>query len=116
MGASAAPGSFPETLPGPGAAPEATAGALHRDLEPANVLVDEAGQPHVTDFGLAKRVEGDAMQTRTGAVVGTPSYAVKEVERKESRGGTTWQARLEQRLLREQAEQAVSEADAARRI
>ncbi len=53
-------------------------GILHRDLKPANILLDEQQRPHVTDFGLAKRVEGDSSQTRTGAVVGTPSYMPPE--------------------------------------
>ena len=53
-------------------------GILHRDLKPSNILLDEQGQAHVSDFGLAKRVECDPGLTISGAVVGTPAYMAPE--------------------------------------
>lgn len=53
-------------------------GVLHRDLKPSNVLMDEFGEPRVTDFGLAKRLQSDSDLTLTGQVLGTPNYMPPE--------------------------------------
>jgi hypothetical protein len=53
-------------------------GVVHRDLKPANILVTADGVPKITDFGLAKHLDEDTGQTRTGAILGTPSYMAPE--------------------------------------
>lgn len=53
-------------------------GVIHRDLKPANILIDAAGSPRVTDFGVAKRMEGNSDLTRSGQILGTPAYMPPE--------------------------------------
>src|SRR6476469_3256605 len=53
-------------------------GILHRDIKPGNILLDAKGEPHLTDFGLARLVESESTVTRTMEVLGTPSYMAPE--------------------------------------
>jgi serine/threonine protein kinase/tetratricopeptide (TPR) repeat protein len=51
---------------------------LHRDIKPGNILLDQKGEPHLTDFGLARLVETESTVTRTKELLGTPSYMAPE--------------------------------------
>ncbi len=53
-------------------------GVVHRDLKPSNILIDQSDQPHITDFGLARRFEGKDTITRTGQILGSPNYLPPE--------------------------------------
>lgn len=53
-------------------------GVVHRDLKPSNVMIDEAGEPHLMDFGLAKRDAEEVTMTTDGQIIGTPAYMSPE--------------------------------------
>ncbi len=58
-------------------------GIIHRDIKPSNVLVDQHGDAFLTDFGIAKIIEGSSQFTGTGTVTGTPDYMSPEQGRGE---------------------------------
>jgi len=59
------------------------AGVIHRDLKPGNIMMDLEGQPHLMDFGLAKRDTGEITMTVEGRILGTPAYMPPEQARGE---------------------------------
>jgi hypothetical protein len=61
-------------------------GVVHRDFKPSNVMIDQDGEPHLMDFGLAKREAGEVTMTIDGQIVGTPAYMSPE----QASGGTHW--------------------------
>ena len=60
-------------------------GVIHRDLKPANIMMDLDNEPHIMDFGLAKRETGEATMTMDGQVIGTPMYMSPEQAKGESK-------------------------------
>lgn len=77
------PGRLAELLAGTADALEVAhqAGIVHRDVKPSNILIDVAGRPYLADFGLARRIEGDASASVEGDLVGTPTYMSPEQAR-----------------------------------
>ena len=59
-------------------------GIFHRDVKPANIMLDASGQPHLMDFGLAQALEGDTLRTMEGIRMGTPAYMSPEQAKGES--------------------------------
>lgn len=53
-------------------------GVIHRDLKPGNIMLDREGDPHIMDFGLAKREAGEITMTADGQILGTPAYMSPE--------------------------------------
>ncbi len=53
-------------------------GVIHRDLKPSNIMMDMDDEPHIMDFGLAKRESGEITMTIDGALLGTPAYMPPE--------------------------------------
>ncbi len=58
-------------------------GVIHRDLKPSNILLDEAGNAYLSDFGLAKVIDLSLDITKSGNLVGTPAYVAPELVRGE---------------------------------
>ncbi len=59
-------------------------GVIHRDIKPGNILLDAQGEPHLTDFGLARREAGEVTLTLDGQLLGTPAYMSPEQARGEA--------------------------------